>query len=182
MDFEELTSKFRRAVLRVLRLDDGPPELFKLGLYRARVDKAASDGSTLDVTPEDTRISPDQRVPLRVGIPGAVAVVEPGAIVLYGWEAGDPARAYCTPLWEAGAGVVKLVLNGDVVHLGAESGSQFVALANLVQERFEQLLNAINTAGVVANDGGAALKANIVAALNLLGWPASMAAAQVKAK
>ncbi len=107
-----------------LPLDPGePPDLMRLGLYRARVDKCASDGSKLDVTPSDARISPEKNVTLLAGVPGAVATMSPGAIVLLGWERGDPAKPYCVPCWEQGATVTKLVLKATTVYLGEESGA-----------------------------------------------------------
>lgn len=122
----DLTERFRRAVLAVLGLapDATPPRIDRLALYRAEVRSASSDGKTVDVTPEDKRIEPHQAVPIRVGIPGATAVVQPGAIVLIGWEAGDPARVYAVPAWEVGATVTKLVVKANEVYLGDESGAE----------------------------------------------------------
>ena len=159
--------------------DDGMA-VDRLALYRAQVKACASDGSTVDVAPEDARLDAMQGIPVRVGIPGAVAIMSAGAIVLVGWEKGDSALPYAVPSWEAGASVTKLILNGSTVIAGAETGAQFVALANLVTQNFNTLKAAISGAAVVPNDGGAALKANILAAL--AAWPSSVAASQVKAK
>jgi hypothetical protein len=155
-----------------------PPDLFRLGLYRAEVKAAASDGSTLDVAPEDQRLSLAQNVPMRVGIPGAVVVVKAGAVVLLGWEAGDPARPYCTPLWEAGAGVTKLVANADLVVLGAESGAQFIALANLVKSELQAIATALtsHTHSNVTTGSGTTGGSNSTYAAN------DVAAANAKAK
>lgn len=71
---------------------------------------------------------------------------------------------------------------GDVITAGDEAGAEFASKANLVLERFEQLYNSIAVAGVVPNDGGAAFKQNLIDALNVLGWPASVAASQFKVK
>jgi hypothetical protein len=98
-----------RAVLASLGWDRQPPPLDYMLFYRAEVRVAAADGSTVDVQPEDGRIPSHQGVPIRVGIPGAVATVMPGAIVLLGWEKGDPSRIYAVPAWESGAKVTKLV-------------------------------------------------------------------------
>ncbi len=156
----------------------GAPAIDRLALYRARVDAAASDGSTVDVTPESQRLSPMAKVKVRHG--AAVAAVKPDAEVLIGWEAGDVGRVYARLDCEEGAGFSKAVLAADSVYLGAESGSQFVALANLVGNQLTALKAAISGAAVVANDGGAALKTNILSALT--SWPSSTAAAQTKAK
>ena len=64
------------------------------------------------------------------------------------------------------------------VHLGGENGAQFAARASDVTTQLNTLKSAISGAAVVANDGGAALKANIIAALS--GWPGSVAASKVK--
>jgi hypothetical protein len=115
-----LTEDFVRLVRRIVGLpeDEGaPPDLMRLGLYRARVDTCASDGSTMDVTPDDRRISPEKNVPMRVGLPGATMQVQPGAVVLLGWEKGDPSKPYCAPHWEQGATVLKLTLSATEVDI-----------------------------------------------------------------
>lgn len=101
-----------------------PPDIMRLGLYRSRVDVCQSDGSACDVTPDDKRISPEKNVPVRVGIPGAVAVVAPGAIVLLGWTGGDPSKPYCVPSWESGATVTKVIIKAAIVYAGDESGAK----------------------------------------------------------
>lgn len=105
-----------------------PPDLMRLGLYRATVVTATADGKFADVQPEDSRIAPEQNVPIRVGIPGTVAAVAPGAIVLLGWEKGDPSRPYCAPHWESGATVLTLNLNAQSIVLN--NGAQGVARVN----------------------------------------------------
>lgn len=93
------------------------PVIDRLAFYRAQVVSASSDGKTLDVQPEDKRVSPHQQVPIRVGIPGAVAVVTPGAVVMLGWDGGNPKLPYCVPHWESGATVTKLTLNAQALEL-----------------------------------------------------------------
>lgn len=147
----------------------GAPVLDRLALYRARVDAAASDGSTVDVTPESARLSPMQKVRMRHG--PAVGSVKVGAAVLIGWEAGDVGRVYARPDYEAGAAFSNVDLVADLVNLGAAGGSKVATKADL-----DAIKAAISGAAVVANDGGAALKANIIAA-----WPASVGSSKVKA-
>jgi hypothetical protein len=99
-------------VRRIVGLPDdegAPPHIDRLAHYRARVDACASDGSTLDVTPEDKRISPEKNVPLRLGIPSMTVVVQPGAIVWISWDAGDPKKPHCLPCWET-AMVTKVII------------------------------------------------------------------------
>jgi len=121
-----LVDGFREAIRVLLGLpaDPGqPPDLMRLGLYRARVDVCQSDGQHCDVTPDDKRLSAEKNVPVRVGIPGAQAAVAPGAVVLLGWERGDPARPFCVPSWESGATVLQLILNAVALYLGAQAGA-----------------------------------------------------------
>lgn len=75
---------------------------------------------------------------------------------------------------------VRIVMSGSQVVLGDTSGAQFVALANKVATELSALKTAISGAATVANDGGAAFKSNLLAALS--SWPASTAASMVKAK
>jgi hypothetical protein len=127
MDKGGLTDHFRRAVRACLGLSGepgDPPLIDRLALYRAEVKAASSDGQRLDVQPSDPRVPGEQNVSVRVGLPGAVAVVQPGAVVLLGWERGDPGRPYCVPSWESGAIVQKLVVNAQQLFLGAESGAE----------------------------------------------------------
>ncbi len=120
----DLIEGFKQTVRAILGLpvDPGqPPDLMRLGHYPARVDVCASNGSTCDVTPDDKRISPEKNVPLRTSIPGGVAVVQPGAIVLLGWERGDPSKPYCMPAWDSGAVLSSLTIgdaNGDSISIG----------------------------------------------------------------
>lgn len=121
----DLGSTFRALVREIVGLpttEGQPPQIDRLAHYRARVDACASDGSTLDVTPEDQRISPEKNVSLRVGIPGSYAVVAAGAVVWLGWDGGNPRKPHCVPTWES-ASVTKLVLKATQVYLGDESGT-----------------------------------------------------------
>jgi len=112
----DITAKFRAVVRAIVGMPDDPgqpPHFDRLALYRAQVMTCASDGSTCDVQPEDARISPEKFVKVRVGIPSAQVVVQPGAVVLLGWERGDPARPYCMPAWEPGAVLVSLAIGSS---------------------------------------------------------------------
>lgn len=97
-----VADKFIRLIRRIVGLPEEPgepPDLMRLGFYPAVVEACASDGSTCDVRPDDKRISPEQGVTVRVGIPGAVATVEVGSSVLLGWERGNPKSPFCMPAW-----------------------------------------------------------------------------------
>lgn len=171
----DLTNAFRRivwAALGILRPSDDPArdsspvvQIDRLALYRCRVVSCAADGSTVDLQPDNPRIEPRQAVPVVVGVPGMVAIVEPGSIVWLGWEAGDDSKPRAVPDWET-ASVTKLVANAVAVHLAGESGSDGVA----TKKDLQFLLAAITSATPTPNDGGAAFKAALILALQGGGW------------
>lgn len=66
------------------------------------------------------------------------------------------------------------------VRLGSDSATELVALASLVEAQLTTLRTAISTASVTSGDGGAAFKSSLLGAL--ADWPASTAAAKVKAE
>lgn len=66
------------------------------------------------------------------------------------------------------------------IEAGAGGTVNAVALANLVASELSALKSAISGAAVVAGDGGAAFKANILTAL--ASWPGAVAASKVKAE
>jgi len=165
----DLTARFRELVRTALGLeaDPGrPPALDRLALYPAEVKSATSDGLYLDVQPIDPRVEGHQRVPVRVGVPGEVAVVQAGAVVLLGWERGDPSKPYCVPSWNAGATVTKLVFKASAVHLADESGSEEV----ITKTDFLTFLKSWQDAAVGGSDGGALMRTNTIAALTAAGW------------
>lgn len=73
--------------------------------------------------------------------------------------------------------VVEVTASGEV-RLGT-GAAQFVALSNLVNTQLSALKTAISGAAVLAGDGGATFKTNLLAALST--WPGSTAAGSVKA-
>jgi hypothetical protein len=77
-----------------------------------------------------------------------------------------------------GATALRVETNGTV-HLGAATGAAFVALASSVTTQLAALKSAISGAAVVPNDGGAAFKTNLIAALS--SWPGDVAATKTKA-
>lgn len=143
----DITARFRTVVRRIVGLSDdpgAPPRIDRLAFYRAEVKAASDDGKTLDVSPEDPRIPPHQKVPMHVGIPGAVVVVKAGSVVWLGWERGDPQRPRCVPTWESGATVAKVVFVADKIYQGAESGAQPVAVADDLEKRLSTLEDKLN--------------------------------------
>lgn len=74
------------------------------GVYRAIVVAQNGDG-TLQLQPDDDRIAGAglDKVPMRHGLPGWVAKVQPGAVVRVGFEGNDPSIPYAS-LWDEGQG------------------------------------------------------------------------------
>jgi hypothetical protein len=127
----DLNAAFRALVRRIVGLSDvegAPPVIDRLAHYRARVDACAVDGATLDVTPEDKRISPEKNVPLRLGIPSMTIVVQPGAIVWLGFDGGDPRKPHCLPCWET-AMVTKVIIT-DMAGGSIEISNGIIKLNN----------------------------------------------------
>lgn len=100
-----------------------------------------------------------------------------------------PAIVCFSPLASSAPDKITLNTGADKpIAIGADSGSinlggtgaTALAKANAVSNNLSVLKNAISSAAVVAGDGGAALKANILAAL--AAWPASMATTKVEGK
>lgn len=120
----EITQKFRNVIRAIVGLPEDPgqpPQIDRLAWYRAQVVACASDGSTCDVQAEDARIGGANGVKVLVGVPGLVGVVAQGAVVMLGWERGDPARPRCMPLWESGATVNKLIFNATEIDLAGNT-------------------------------------------------------------
>lgn len=140
----DLQQKFRNTIRSLigLPLDPGqPPDLMRLGMYRATVMACASDGSTCDVQPEDSRIAGAKSVPVRVGVPGLQAVVQQGAIVLLGWERGDPSRPYCVPHWESTT-PIKLTFNANEIDL---AGNAYAMVLSTLIADLKTWVTAANT-------------------------------------
>lgn len=93
-----------------------------------------------------------------------------GEVVLRAMGPGSPAYLQLKPSGEAR-------LFSNAIYLGG-TATQFVALANLVTSALNALKSAISGAATVPNDGGAAFKTNILAAL--ASWPPSVASNQTR--
>lgn len=74
----------------------------------------------------------------------------------------------------------RIVVTDSEIRLGSDSAANYLALSNLVTTELAALKSAINGAAVLAGDGGAAFKANLM--LALAAWPGSVAATKVKAE
>lgn len=105
------------------------------------------------------------------------------------WEAGDP----CLLVFSEEQFGADLTGTGNLRRHGFYAiavplefrpgqSSDFVALASLVEANFVTLAEAIQGAAVLAGDGGATFKANILAALASANWPSSVAALKLRAR
>lgn len=160
------------------------------GPHTYRVDVVHSDGR-VSLRPErsDRGLEDIPRVDHWCGIAGGASLPMVGSTVLVEFADGDPTRPVLVsyqPLRSAGGKPTRTTIDATTLQLGPTAtvvelggGAQFVALANLVATNMTTLKTAITNAAVLAGDGGATFKAALVAALTL--WPASMAAAKVKA-
>jgi hypothetical protein len=112
-----VTDALKKALFAVIRSER--PGIDYLAHYQAKVVGQSADRSTVDVHPEHPRLAPMSKVPLKLGIPGTTAKIEPGALVVVGWADGDPQKpeAY---LFGKGATTVVLSITAGKVELGGE--------------------------------------------------------------
>lgn len=136
------------------------PEFSYRAAYRCKVASQSADLTTLDLIPDDPRLSGSgaQSVPLRHGLPGCKVQVPSGTYVLLGWMNGDPQKPFCA-LWEGGETVQSIQLGGN---------------DGLATKRdLQNLLYAISSAATALDNSGSTFKANLIAQLGLAGWTAA---------
>jgi hypothetical protein len=132
--------------------------------------------------------SSTQTAAVRTRLPEAELLENVPVCIPGDWESGDPVllvfceREFDADLEDAGEERRHGVGAAIAVPLIARAGdtTDFVALAGLVEAQFVALADAIQNAAVVAGDGGATFKTNLL--LNLASWPASVAATKMKAR
>lgn len=172
----------RRTTRTALGIDPDAhlPAIDRLALYRAEVKACASDGSTVDVAPIDPRVPPMQGIPLRSPFPAAYVVATSYVpVCLVGWEGGDPSKPYALPHWTANGPASKVVIPVDgTMFLGAETGAQFVALANLVLSELQSIATALSS----HTHTGVTVGLGVTGSSNSTYSASSVAAAKVKAK
>ncbi|HEX2863993.1 MAG TPA: hypothetical protein VHN99_05460 [Deinococcales bacterium] len=89
------------------------PRVDYLALYPAKVLKDRG-GNAVDVQPTDERLPMLSNVPLRLGIPGVMVSVQPGALVLVGFDGASPEHPYAA-LFQAGSlSGLTITCSGDV--------------------------------------------------------------------
>jgi hypothetical protein len=133
--------RLKRAVEAVVKGVLRPLDYF--ALYPGKVVQQAADGLSLDVQPEDSRIPGLSGIPLRLGLPGAVVKVAPGARVLVGFENGEAARPFAC-LWDT-ASVTELVVTAAKIYLGEASGTEPAAKGQTLQTYLDGLKTAFDT-------------------------------------
>lgn len=90
-------------------------------------------------------------------------------------------RSPADPVGVEGLASSALVIRGAEVRLGSSTATAYVALATLVDAALGQLATVLGAWVPVPADGGAALKTALTGLIGA-GWPASTAAARVKAE
>ena len=171
--------------------DDGIDRL--LGMFDALVQRGApldlfafyeytvisQSGSSLELRSLDARMPSLSAVPYYPGIPGVTHTVIAGARCLVGFAGGSEQAPYIAA-WTSGTPTTMSLPVTSLLHLGAATGADFVALAALVDAQNAALAAAITSWVPVPTDGGAALKV-ILMALIATGWPHATAATRVRA-
>ena len=114
------------------------PLIDYLALYPAQIRTQNADG-TLELTPDDARISGLSKVVIRHGLPGVAVKVNAGARCLVGFENGDPQKPVAT-LWEVGS-IDKLYLGTS--NVTGSDATDFVAMAAKVNARLDAIQNAL---------------------------------------
>ena len=95
----------------------------------------------------------------------------------FAYPGGQPPAV---PIGASGQAASAMVLEGSDIRLGSSAASDFVALKSLVETELGKIKTAISSAAVLAGDGGAVFKANIL--LGLVGFPSNVGATKVKAE
>lgn len=89
------------------------PQIDFLALYDATVKSQSGDMASVDLIPDDARLSQQgfSNVPLRHGVPGLKVQVVPGARIRIGWANGDESKPFAA-LWEGTETALKIQLAG----------------------------------------------------------------------
>lgn len=87
-----------------------------LAAYQCKVVSQNGDG-TLELQPDDSRLPPFSRVPIRYGVPGVAALVSPGSRVLLEFASANPQKPIAT-VWET-ASVTRLTVTATDVKVNA---------------------------------------------------------------
>jgi hypothetical protein len=151
-----------------------PTDLY--AFYPYQVIGQNADG-TFELRAIDSRMPSLSRVRYAPATPGEQYTSSNGVCVV-GFEGGAETAPYIAA-WKLGTPTTVALPVSSLLHLGAVSGADFVALSGLVEAQLTALKSAISATVIAPNDGGASFKTTLLAALSA--WPASTAATKVKA-
>lgn len=126
-------------VLDALIRRSAPRDLFAHYEYRV----ISQTGATLELRSLDSRMPDLSGVPYRPATPGEEYTVAAGARCLVGFVGGSEQAPYIAA-WTAGTPVSVAFPVSSLLHLGAVTGADFVALSTLVNTRIAALEAAFN--------------------------------------
>jgi hypothetical protein len=166
------------------------PKLQLARVHTGRVIEQAGDGSVTIVL-DDPAIGGKSKglskLPLVLGLPGTTVRVPTGAKLRLMWDAGNPTKPRAAH-FDQGTAADEIALHvGTMLKLGDKDAESMVALADLVDARFDVLNAAIATAatnetGASGLGGMAFLQAALAAPPSAIPWSTSTAAEKVKAQ
>lgn len=135
--------------------------------YRYRIVLQGADGRlTLQAIAPTVGIPDCIDLPIWPGLPGVTMKVVPGGECMVQFLDGDLSQPVVTSF------------KGEVLELKVGTGFSPVALADAVEANLNGLKAAIAAATITPADGGASLKASLLAALS--SWPLTMASTKLK--
>ena len=179
------------AAFRALVRGEDPRRTFS-AIYEFTVADIALDGSTADVTPDDTTIGLPPLVQVKLRLPFLTGKIAIGQRCLVFFVNGDPTRpailaADPVPTQSALDATTEVDIGASAGLVSLAGGADFVSLAAKVTQRLAEFAGSFMGAVPVPNDGGAAIQSTVKTALALAGWtvPAGVSpttgAAKVKA-
>jgi hypothetical protein len=178
------------AAFRALTRAEDPLRTYQ-GLHEYAVQRA--DASTFDGLPTDPSFSPQlpTQVPYRPALAGSSCVPVVGTRAYVAFANSDPSKPIFVAFDQTlpdlatvdanATGIVKVGPTALLTELGG-TGATALALAAQTAANFTALLSAITNAIIVPSDGGASLKATILSALALAGFPVALATTKVTGK
>jgi hypothetical protein len=182
-------SRLLRAFSALVRAED-PDRTFAAGPWEYSVSRA--DGSTFDGAPTEQGLPlpPLRDIPYRGSIAGATCNPTVGTLAYVCFANGDPSRPILmafgqtlpqgTTIDSAALTTIAIGATSQVINLGG-AGAAALAVAAAAAANMTALATAISTVVIVPGDGGASIKAAIIALLGG-GFPVSMATTKVIGK
>lgn len=163
-----------KSAFAALALTADPRQPYQ-NLYRAKVVKQSSNLKRVDVVPVDPLLPSMANIPLKFGVPGIDAKINPGHFVLVGWEDARPDKPYAT-VWDPGTSgtvPVELIVNAVLIKLGSSGAAEQLVLGTSYRAKegpfIQQLVTWMLavTAAIAADTGiPSDLRAAVSAALS----------------